>query len=382
MAPAVRRITRQAIIDELRAEGLNWAGGLEDAEFLEAIWDLEDLPSHDARFPNAAGDIWQHRTNNDDWDSDWIFSDTRFDLLHCDDDKFLGFLTRMVDPVVRRDPDEAERLVRFFNECLGSDHLEFVAVRRQPTLRGQPRPIYAVQQKARGRVRLDLPRFDRLAEPAALEEHLGRIDTGIEVDPALAIGSAKELLESLFRQILDDYGDDSAATHDVLDLYKRVAQVLKLNAESVPASARGSEAAQRALRALVTTVQSLAELRNELGLGHGRRTTSPALGRHARLAATAARGVSEFVLETWHVRRAREEPASLVSAKEAGQGPSAEPGRTNKFREGDRVTHPMFGAGVVRRSTMTRSDEELVVAFERAGVKILSGTLAPLTVIP
>jgi DNA helicase-2/ATP-dependent DNA helicase PcrA len=50
-----------------------------------------------------------------------------------------------------------------------------------------------------------------------------------------------------------------------------------------------------------------------------------------------------------------------------------------RYQEGDRVNHPKFGAGSVMKSTLTRTDEELVVRFDRAGVKILSGSIAPLT---
>ena len=49
--------------------------------------------------------------------------------------------------------------------------------------------------------------------------------------------------------------------------YLKVADLLELKAESVPGNAKGSEASQQVLRTLVTTVQSLAELRNELGIG-------------------------------------------------------------------------------------------------------------------
>lgn len=52
----------------------------------------------------------------------------------------------------------------------------------------------------------------------------------------------------------------------------------------MPTSAKGSETVQKILRTFSTTVRSLAELRNELDLGHGRSTPSPALTRHARLA--------------------------------------------------------------------------------------------------
>jgi DNA helicase-2/ATP-dependent DNA helicase PcrA len=50
-----------------------------------------------------------------------------------------------------------------------------------------------------------------------------------------------------------------------------------------------------------------------------------------------------------------------------------------RFATGDRVSHPAFGAGTVVKSTLTRTDEELVVKFDKAGLKILSGMLAPLT---
>jgi ATP-dependent DNA helicase UvrD/PcrA len=58
-------------------------------------------------------------------------------------------------------------------------------------------------------------------------------------------------------------------------------------------------------------------------------------------------------------------------------GPAAPP--VQRFTSGDRVTHPAFGAGTVVKSTLTRTDEELVVKFDKAGLKILSGMLAPLT---
>jgi hypothetical protein len=172
---------------------------------------------------------------------------------------------------------------------------------------------------------------------------------------------------------LEDYGQMYSDSDEVLDLYKVVARVLQISAESVPTSAKGSQSAQRALKALVAIVQSLAELRNALGLGHGRQRRSPALARHARLAATAARGVTEFVLETWHVRREREQPVPTPAGITATLNP-----RVSRFREGERVEHPAFGPGTIIKSTLTAFDEELVIRFDRAGLKILSGMLAPL----
>jgi hypothetical protein len=75
-----------------------------------------------------------------------------------------------------------------------------------------------------------------------------------------------------------------------------------LNAESVPDSRPASKTSQQILRTLVTTVQSLAELRNELGIGHGKSTRSVALARHARLSLNSTVTIAEFILDTWHTR--------------------------------------------------------------------------------
>jgi hypothetical protein len=148
--------------------------------------------------------------------------------------------------------------------------------------------------------------YSRLPSPEVLRKHIERINANAERDPAAAIGSCKELVESTCKFILDDYEVRHSNKDDLLSLYKKTADVLKLSAESVPDGAKGSQSAQRALRSMATTVQALAELRNELGLGHGRTTPSPALGRHAKLTVQLTRGVVEFLLDTWHVRRAGE----------------------------------------------------------------------------
>ena len=150
---------------------------------------------------------------------------------------------------------------------------------------------------------LSLDEFDRLSEPEVLVKHLDRIGKNLAKDPAASIGSSKELVESTCKFVLDDYGITYGKTDSLLDLYKATAKALKINREAVPGNRRGSEAAQRVLQNMATAVQSIAELRNELGLGHGKTSNSPALERHARLSFNAARTVVEFVLQTWHQRK-------------------------------------------------------------------------------
>jgi len=296
----VSSLTRRDIVDMLSVDGVNWAGRLSEPEFLSRMWDLTAMPSTDRRYGDAAGDIHQHRVNNYDWDDDWVFNDPRFNLHGCSDERFLEFLSQVVHPVVRPDADEVAALVSRFNDLLRPDGFK-LAVER--TMSG--RPIYGsatvtVTHQPSRALRLDARSL--LEDDRSLRDHLDRVDRTISTDPPAAIAAAKELVETTCKVILDASQTAYTNADDLLGLYKKVAEALRLNATSVPDSARGSKFAQMTLRTLVTTVQSLAELRNELGLGHGRSAPSPALERHARLSFNACVTVVEFLLDTWHAR--------------------------------------------------------------------------------
>ena len=300
----IPREVRRDILDMLSMENVAWSGRLGDLKFLRRLYDLEALPSGDRRFQDAAGDIWQHTENNPgDFEPDWVFDDDRFDLIGGTDDNFLRFLCETVHPVVRGDPTECEKLVSMYNDMLGQVGIELAPT---PGSRGR-RAVYeprgpAVRKAPTMVFRRD---YEHLDDPAVLHEHLNRIENGLVDDPAAAIGSSKELVESVWKLILDNLGIDYAADASLLDLYKQVAEALALSRESVPASAKGSAAARRVLQNLTSPVQNLAELRNELGLGHGKTKASPALERHGRLAFNAAQTVAEFLMDTWHARKAQ-----------------------------------------------------------------------------
>jgi len=286
----------------MRIRELAWYGDLNDVEFLERLWDLSSLRSTDSRFKDAAGDVWQHRVNNpDDWDDDWIYADTRFDILGCDDAQFLRFCEELVHPVVRRDGASAEVLVEMLNDALERD-----GWRLAPGHRIAGQPVYKA-------TRIGVPNVASVVEPdlhdlvvdeVLFEQHVKRMEAGLRDDPPAAIGSAKELVETTCRVILDAEEVEHSTRDDLLGLYKKVAQTLRLNAEAVPNDARGSQAAQGALRNLAAAVQNLAELRNAIGTGHGRGVRPTALERHARLAVGAATAVCRFLLDTWHQRHA------------------------------------------------------------------------------
>jgi hypothetical protein len=117
----ISQLTRRDIFDAMRIEKVVWNGRLGETEFLSRLYDLSALPSHDGRFQDASGDIWQHRVNNYDWEDDWVFSDPRFGLYGGNDETLLAFLCETIHPIVRQDPRETERLCQLYNQYLRND---------------------------------------------------------------------------------------------------------------------------------------------------------------------------------------------------------------------------------------------------------------------
>lgn len=297
---SISRETRKNILDWLSIERVAWSGRLDDVQFLSRIFDLEDLPSYDYRFADAAGDISQHRIlNPHDWEDDWVFSDKRFDLIGCPDETFLLFVAEMLHPVVRPDPDESRELAEQLNDLLREDGYELVVRTRigdRPVWAGQHHSLHS--STALPGVRHAKGTFDA----DEMLRQMTRMEAAIEADPALAIGTAKELVESTCKAILDARGGPATGREDLPRLVRRVAEELSLLPEDAAAS-RDADTVRRVLGSLATLSGSIAELRNSYGTGHGRLPGSPQLtARHAKLAVGAATTLAVFLYET-HVDR-------------------------------------------------------------------------------
>jgi hypothetical protein len=150
-----------------------------------------------------------------------------------------------------------------------------------------------------------LPLLDDIKETAAafdakhLAEQIRRIEQSIDTDPALAIGTAKELVETCCRTILVERGKPVVGTPEISTLTKDTLKELKLVPDGIPEQAKGSETIKRLLSNLATIGQGLAEIRNLYGSGHGKDGRTQAVKpRHAKLAAGAAATLATFLFET------------------------------------------------------------------------------------
>ena len=292
----ISEATRRDIFDSIVIENVPWNGRLEEPDFLARLFDLKSLPSTDDRFRDAYGDIWQHRINNYDWDDHWVFSDTRFNLLHGEDEMFLRFLCETLHPVVRTDAEEIERLRQGYNLLLQNDGYEIVAkakmagraiyVARQIGLRPEI-PLNSLKEKFSG------------TDTSYVLQQITRMEAAVENDPSLAIGTAKELVETVCKTILKERNIKLTGNENLPKLVKATAKELKLTPSDIADDAKASDSIKRLLSNLATITNGVAELRNSYGTGHGKEAKSRGLtSRHAKLAVGSASTLAIFLVET------------------------------------------------------------------------------------
>lgn len=149
------------------------------------------------------------------------------------------------------------------------------------------------------RVPLSIGSAAHLRDPSAIQEGLERIRRAVSDDPALAIGSAKELIESTAKTVLLERGLKFDDRDDLPKLAKAAQTALGLDPKSGEGP-DGSDGVRRILGAVTTIANGLAELRNRgHGTGHGPATARAGLSaRHAHLALNAAVTWCQLMLDT------------------------------------------------------------------------------------
>jgi hypothetical protein len=229
----------------------------------------------------------------------------RFDLLTCPLADLYGrkrcvsvHLAGHLEPAAGR--DEALALVKQFNDQLRQDFWELL---EEEKFAGRPRFSYRRLQVnghravSRGRTVADA------LNAGWMQKEIERLENGIEHDPALAIGTAKELVESCCKSILGKRGIEYPRGADIGDLTKLLTKELRLVPENITDESKGAENIRLILRNLTQLTHNLAQLRGLYGSGHGRDGKHRGLqARHARLAVASAAAFIDFICETYYER--------------------------------------------------------------------------------
>lgn len=292
----ISELTRKDIFDYLVLEGVSWAGRLDECDFLSRIYKINEMESYDGRFPDAAGDIWQHRINNYDWDDDWVFDDKRFGLRNGSDNLLLDFLSEMLHPAVRFSSDDVDSLSEELNVFLRRDGFHLVKARN---ISGKPvfewEHITTIENPAFNAAKSCFIKIDT----EELRRQITRMESAIDSDPCLAIGTAKELIESICKTIICERTNESPSTHKMNKLVRHASELLSLTPQDVPDEAKASDQIKKILGSLSVITQGIAELRNSYGTGHGKKAGAKGLNsRHARLVVGVASSLAIFLWES------------------------------------------------------------------------------------
>jgi len=301
-------VTRREIIDLINTGfrdtnvfediKINWYGKLEETTFLSRIFDLSKMRSTDNRFSDATGDIWQHRVNNHDWDDDWVFYDSRFVIKTGSDDNFLNFLSEMFHPAVRDDSKNWKELLKLINDLLRIDGYELyekshISGKTSYKWQRVDNKNHIIQNLTQNLVQSFDSDYIRI--------QIETIVTAINKNPYDAIGKAKELLETCCKTILKNMNISTNTDWDVIRLTKETCCVLELTPNDIDNSAKASETIKKLLGNLSVISQSMAELRNSYGSGHGKDAKFKGLTpRHARLSVGASLTAVNFLWETFN----------------------------------------------------------------------------------
>ena len=139
-----------------------------------------------------------------------------------------------------------------------------------------------------------LEKFDALHVQAVWSKALERRTS----DPEGAITSARTLIESVCKHILDEASiqyDDGA---DLPKLYKLTAETLRL-----APSQHTENVFKQILGGCTAVVEGLGTLRNRLSDSHGKgKVGSRPLSRHAELAVNLSGALATYLLATWDAR--------------------------------------------------------------------------------
>ncbi len=228
----------------------------------------------------------------------------------------LGYLTDSADAITshRRllrsldwnDPDYPANVLQMVPRVLGPNHEnlrvaeEFVGL--EAWLRENDSSLYEELYSGPGTVTLD--EVEGAAEKLGVVElmkHAARIRKGIRDDPEQAIGSAKELLETVLRTVLSD--ESQKPSEDIPKLLRRAQKELELHPQDVDGKLPGADTIRRTLSNLAQVVVGVAEVRTLYGTGHGRLQARELEVAHARLVVNAAVTLATFLLEVSEARR-------------------------------------------------------------------------------
>lgn len=263
----ITTITRRNIADAIIIAKLWYHGRMTEPDFLSRLFDLNRLPSKDYRYSNAYDDIHKHMVMNNDWEPDWVFTDNRLNLMHCDDEMYLRFLCETIHPAVRNSEDELQQLLSIYNKNLEADGFEII---QTDEISGKP--IFSGRQIVIGQAHLAAKKFEikKYLNTEYVNSKINTMNDAVNKDTDLAIGTAKELLETTCKSILKQKGVKPDPNWTLPKLVNKTTATLDFKPKEAEDPEKADKSIRQILGGISTIIHGVAELRNAYGTGHGK----------------------------------------------------------------------------------------------------------------
>jgi len=264
----ISSVTRQNIADETELSRIPYEGRLDEVTFLSRMFNLQKLPSNDYRYRTAYHDIHQHRVRNNDWANNWMYSDPRINLLHCDDALYLRFLAETLHPTVRPTQEDVDKLLEIYNRHLAADNFEIV---QEGDISGKP--VFVGRMKGLGNAHFISQKNEikKYLNTNYVQSKLSIMKDALDKhNTDLAIGTAKELLETTCKSILKQKGVTIGTDWTLPRLTNETTQNIDFGFEKTEDITKAEKSIKQVLSGISTTIHGMAELRNAYGSGHGK----------------------------------------------------------------------------------------------------------------
>ncbi len=290
---SITEITKKEIIDSLKLSEISWYGKLDEDDFLKRIYNLKELPSFDPRHEDMEGDVYRHRVMNDDWDDDWVFNDSRLNIMGGEDETFLKFVCEMLHPVVRSDKKELDKILDILNTNLQLDGYKIIVEKH---ISG--RPVFGYIKGGDFDVKVE--NKDKIGRKFILEQ-IEKCERKInEKDYDGAITNARSLVEDviardIYKQIT---GEEMKTKGDLVDDYNKVKVMLNLTTR------KDIDESFRAITTgLTAVINGIAAIRNKMSDGHSREIKP--LKHHAKVVVNSAKVLVDFLYDVLEYQKQR-----------------------------------------------------------------------------
>lgn len=286
---SITPVTRQKIYNNIK----NWDFLPSDFKYIE--YDFMES------FTELPGQPIPHRIREDFKQNNKPFIEIISRLLYnqenniaVSDEKYCELLCKIIHPEVILDKEIIVNLFLIFNEYLKIDGWEIYS---DSNISGHP--IFKARRI--GIINIPLENAKKLfLDKDYINNELLQIEKNIGQDTKAAIGSAKELIETICKDILKELGETNYDQPDLPKLAKMTFEKLELSLQNATDTKDASEQIKSILKTQSNIVQKIAELRNNYGDGHGKDSTFTALHkRHARLVANSAATLVTFLFESF-----------------------------------------------------------------------------------